>query len=520
MKLKNILPLFVGALGIFASCADDDIVQNLGEIQVSESSIAIPMTGGNSDEVTVNANGAWTLEFPTDAKGNNTASWLTASTLSGNAGETKLTFSAPATEAGRVAELKLVCGNKTQYLRVNQGTTAPVASTCAEVIAGPDGKNYQVTGTVTSIANTVYGNWYLKDATGEIYIYGTLDKNGGAKNFTSLGIESGDIVTVQGPKTTYNGTVELVDVTVTNIQKSLLKLDSTYVGKDSTNIIPKEGGDLTAFVKVKGDGIDFDNSAMPSWLTVTKIEQYSFLDRNNKTIHAAYVTIHAEANTGGDRTGNAVLTSQSGKNKSTLNIAVEQKGSIIPGTIAEFIAAEKGPQYRLTGIVTKIDAKKKYFMIKDYSGETEVYGAKDAAGKAFDVAVGDLVTVVGKRDAYTSKGKTTIEMTGYTVEAKQATTEISVADFNAKADSETAYYRLTGTVTKIANDNYGNLYIKDDTGELYVYGLVRLYNNKDAKKGFVKAAGLKVGDKITVVGYKTTYKNTIELAGGYCVGIE
>ena len=65
----------------------------------------------------------------------------------------------------------------------------------------------------------IYGNWMLKDATGEILIYGTLDAEGKTKNFSSLGIEVGDIVTVEGPKKTYNTTVELVDVKVIAIEK-------------------------------------------------------------------------------------------------------------------------------------------------------------------------------------------------------------------------------------------------------------------------------------------------------------
>ena len=90
-------------------------------------------------------------------------------------------------------------------------------STCADVIAGPVGEIYRVKGRVDRIINTIYGNWYLVDETGEIYIYGTLDANGLSKNFLSLGIEEGDIVTVEGPKGVYNGLVELIDVTVLNI---------------------------------------------------------------------------------------------------------------------------------------------------------------------------------------------------------------------------------------------------------------------------------------------------------------
>ena len=91
--------------------------------------------------------------------------------------------------------------------------------TCADVIAGEDGTTFRVKGECTKITNTTYGNWNLKDATGEIYIYGTLDAEGKTKNFSSLGIEVGDIVTVEGPKKTFNSTIELVDVTVIAIEK-------------------------------------------------------------------------------------------------------------------------------------------------------------------------------------------------------------------------------------------------------------------------------------------------------------
>ena len=93
-----------------------------------------------------------------------------------------------------------------------------VEGTCADVIAGADGTFFKVKGTVKSITNSTYGNWIMEDATGEITIYGTLDAEGNSKNFASLGIIEGDIVTVQGAKKTYGETVELVDVTVLEIE--------------------------------------------------------------------------------------------------------------------------------------------------------------------------------------------------------------------------------------------------------------------------------------------------------------
>ena len=70
-----------------------------------------------------------------------------------------------------------------QRINIIQGIATVSNATCAEVLAGPDSKTYRVTGTVTKIVNTTYGNWYLNDGTGEVYIYGTLDSKGGTKNF-------------------------------------------------------------------------------------------------------------------------------------------------------------------------------------------------------------------------------------------------------------------------------------------------------------------------------------------------
>ena len=96
-------------------------------------------------------------------------------------------------------------------------------ATCAEILAGTDGTVYRVTGKCVEIANTVYGNWYLEDATGQIYIYGTLDKEGNAGKNNSIdvwGIEVGDELTVEGERTTYKETIELKNVKVIEIKKA------------------------------------------------------------------------------------------------------------------------------------------------------------------------------------------------------------------------------------------------------------------------------------------------------------
>ena len=100
----------------------------------------------------------------------------------------------------------------------NRIRNQPVTATCAQIIAGAEEQNFRVTGVCTSIVDTNYGNWYLQDETGEIYVYGTITPSG-AYNWSSFGIEVGDTVTIEGPKMTYNSQVELYDATVISVKK-------------------------------------------------------------------------------------------------------------------------------------------------------------------------------------------------------------------------------------------------------------------------------------------------------------
>ena len=51
----------------------------------------------------------------------------------------------------------------------------------------------------------------------------------------------------------------------------------------------------------------------------------------------------------------------------------------------------------------------------------------------------------------------------------------------------------------------GNLYIKDYSGEVYVYGI--------GAKGAFKSSGLEEGDVVTLVGKRGEYKGTAQMTG-------
>ncbi len=498
MKLKYFIS-FIALVGLLASCSEEDTMTLLNEIQVSSSYVSIDEAGG-SNTITLNASEAWSFdaeELP---------AWLAVEPMTGGAGETKVTFTAPAAPDGRTAVLHIACADKKQTINVIQGLATVSDATCSQVNEGPESKTYRVTGTVDRIINTTYGNWYIKDETGEVYIYGTLDAKGQTKNFLSLGLEVGDIVTIEGPKQIYNGTVELVDVTVINIQKSLVKVEG-YDPEDAT--IPVEGGNVSVNLTCKtnnGISVEIPEEAK-DWLGIVSISGGA----------EPVVTFRANANAGGDRSANVVFktTDDSGK-EYTAQAEIFQKGSIVEMNIADFLNEpfeDNSTPYRITGVITSVaNASYGNVYIRDWSGEVYVYGI-GAKGdfEAAGLKVGDVVTLVGKRGQY----KGTDQLMNTSLESFIPVTPITIDEFLEQEDDPNVYYMLTGEIVSVDNPTYGNLYLEDETNQVYVYGCYPGWGaTGDNRKFWLETAGIEVGDQLSVIGVKKTFNGTPQLSNG------
>lgn len=495
MKFKSILTLIFSTL-LLAGCSEDQVLGTFGDLNLSTTYISIPAEGGDV-KVTLNAGEAW--EFSTE-KDFAIPEWITVSQTSGEAGKTELTFSAEASDAGREAELKIVSGTKSQFLKVRQGEMTASKATCKEVNEAPDGKSFVVSGTITKIVNTTYGNWYMTDGTAELYIYGTLDAEGKTKNFTSLGLEVGDKVTIEGPKSSYNGDPQMVNVTVLDIEKALLKIvsEATEVSKD--------GGQLEVVLATKGKGAFFSVAdECQDWISYSDAEYIDGVPSKLEPNPADTIvyTFNIAPNDGSAREGSISFFANEGE---PIPYTFTQAGGIADVTVAQFLAAEvdDAKQYRIVGHVTGFNNYNNNFYVKDYTGEVYAYYV-NTQGQT--LAIGDFVTVVGKRSEY----KGTPQMPkGTLLEKYTATPEVSVAEFLTKEDGNDVYYKLTGTITEIKNAQYGNVYLQDANGDIvYVYGLLPGYGATGAaKQGLVEAMGLKVGDTLTIVGNKASYKGS------------
>ena len=522
---------------VFTGCSDDQDPTYLDEIRVSSSYISLPTAGG-STTIDLSASGAWTVTDIPD--------WLTVSPEQGS-GSGTISFSA-GEGIGRTATVHLTCEGKTQNINIIQGIAEVSVATCAEVIAGPDAKTYRVTGTVVSNPDNQYGNWYLEDETGRIYIYGTLDKKNGKGSYpvsgaNGWGFGTGDVITIEGPKTTYNGTVELVDVTVLSFKKSLVKIE-----EGETFNLETAGGDFMVRLSVSGDGpyINITDDAK-SWLSITSIV---------KTDTTVNVGFHATENTGEERrTATVSFTSTSGSSSSTVSTSVGQKGMANPPTgtgteedpfnvTAALNAAVAGANdVYIKGIVSRAPTSFTasfgnlgYYISADGKQEEElqVYRGYSFGGENFtaqnDIQVGDVVLIKGNLKLY--NGAAEIDAGNQLVVLNGQTTMEGIND----KGSYRKPFNISEVISYIDGGGTGNVFVAGKVSQLVSGGFSAQYGNgtfwisddgqfyDDPSKDFEAyrvywlgnqkwADGddqIAVGDNVILFGEVTKYKTTYE----------
>ena len=414
MKLRYLFSTILASALMLIGCTPESI-DSFENIKLSQTYLSIPVEGGSAT-VTVTATGDWAFvekkgEWPKcmgkDKDGNEVEvdAWLTVDKMSGNAGETVVTFTAGKAESGREFELEIKAGNNTQFLRVRQGSLLAEMATCAEIIAGPDGKNYKAKGICTSIASDYYGNWYLNDGTGEVYVYGTVNADG-EYDWASFGIEVGDSVYVEGPKKTYNGTIELVNVTVSKVVKALLALP------EETGKIEKIAQDHTFKVAYKGKGVFVEvgdknakDDTSNDWITYKSMDFKkgvpSKLEPN--PADTAFVTVSVAAvpdDLQKPRNGFVTVKSYLSEKESTAAVyTIKQMGHTPAltkvGTLAQANVDEKS-YVRVEGNVAAI--YKQGYVLADETGAVLIQHGNGYDVKTF--GIGDKVLVQGTVAVY------------------------------------------------------------------------------------------------------------------------
>lgn len=98
-----------------------------------------------------------------------------------------------------------------------------------------------------------------------------------------------------------------------------------------------------------------------------------------------------------------------------------------------------------------------------------------------------------------------------TVAVSQKSSSYTISQFLAQPTGNSVWYRIKAKIASVADSSYGNFYVTDDTGYLYVYGLT-------AKKAATNdqsfsSLNLKVGDEVTFMTHRSKY-GSVDEAGG------
>lgn len=401
MKLKYIIPSFIAVIAMFTSCADDNEPTYLSNLKVSSSYVAFDVKGG-TQKITVTATEDWSMDFmvpvkadslddekgivkynvPTSQMATKENKWVKVSQLSGGAGTTDISFTVGATTATRSVTVRIKAGDKYQNIIVAQVDDSPTpVSTVKDVLKGVDSKTYRVKGLCGKIFNTSYGNWYMVDGEGnELLIYGTKDATG-AYNWSKFNIAPGDSVTVEGARTTYKSTIEIVNATFISVKKALL------LSKETSKTIDREAKPFNIAITQKGEGLSFKSDV--DWMTIEP--GYTV----NKKGDLVFTVKPTENNTGKNREGTLTFKSTKGKEESVLTVSIIQLGTtpVTTGGIAGIssaISASSDKKKQVNFDVVLTDAKVTYkngsnIFVEDATGGLLLYNGNSS------LAVGDVI---------------------------------------------------------------------------------------------------------------------------------
>ena len=158
--------------------------------------------------------------------------WLTVTPNGNN------TFTVEVDENDDVARVATITfsaeGAENVVVTVSQaGETASI--TIAEFIERADeNTEYILTGKISNVTNTTYGNFDLTDETGTIYVYGIYDN--GSMAWTAKGLKEGDTITLKGKYLYYNSTKhEVVDAQyISHVSAPFITVNPVSVAANAT----------------------------------------------------------------------------------------------------------------------------------------------------------------------------------------------------------------------------------------------------------------------------------------------
>lgn len=375
--------------------------------------------------------------------------------------------------------------------------------TIAEVIAASDDTPVKTSGTVMAM----YARGFLiSDGTDNLLVF--------QGNNPSNSPKIGDVVAVSGAKDTYSGLSQIggtVEFTVTSSEEvtypdsypSPVVYDASAFDAIGDNLSSVEliqyTGTLTkdrTYYNVAVDGASLEGGiTYPSSALAGELDA---LVGQEITVVGYYLGL-----TNGKQTVSTMLVDYS-------SAGTASYFSVSPVSLAVSADATSAKFNVSANVAWTVESQSEGFTVNQDSGNGNAEITVSFPANETDQPVSGKVKVSTTADVATKEYTVTITQAAAGASELEV---LTVEEFLAKPEGDT-YYQLTGTVANISNTYFGNFDLIDETGSVYVYGLV---SSEGAADGTFESLGLKEGDVVTIAGRRASHNGSAQVGDAYYI---
>ncbi len=552
----------------FVACEQEKTDLGTPSIALSLEEVTLEAAGGEAT-VDVTATRDWTVKF------DETADWLVVDPASGTASADaqQVTVSALSNEGyDREVSVEFSIGMQTKYLTVKQ--VGPKGSADELVVysndfdivkadAKPDlDNNYDVwdnkKGTGSSTVSYAFGGKISARTTGKLSnnAEGYSHYEGSGMNKVFFGNANPTILKIND--ITLNGTTADYILSF-GCQKYLQDGDSNfswdefkvYVGSDSQKWVPVTMA-FPADADINGDwNLATANLTLPAGTTSLGIafvstcpSAYSLDDvclavgtEEGQTVDFS-VGIAIDGTTSGNSgstedlpagTGDGTLDSpydaaKATKVASALADGETKNGVYVKGIVKSFKDVSGIAQYgNISYYITDASGAANFYVFRGKYLDNAKFTSEDQLKIGDEVVVyGDLINYMGNTPEL-AQGNYIVSLNSSTgggnqgggetpsIDEPASLVKATIAEFLAAAEDDT-WYELSGEIVSIeAGNAYGNFTIKDDTDEVYIYGMTSKWVGSNDKS--FASLGLKVTDVVTLGTRRGSHNGTPQGGG-------
>ena len=531
MKIKAILATLAAGAFLLVSCQQPFEPTTQDTIKVNETKVTIPSAGGEVT-ITLDAVDSWHLDEATldstvmvitpgqngEKPDTTYVPWLTVTPMSGEAGETLVTISAEIAALDRENTIEFICGSTFQQVTVKQ---AGDPSLKPQFPAFEGGEYWIMVNTGTDDApawqvakpvGSAYGYLYCQEAV--VGADGSLSST--ASNvFTLTAVEGG--FTLQDAAGQYyymTGTYDSFNVTTDASQSGNIWTVEQTGDQAFTVINAGNGKKMQYDPEYSSFGAYSNERGILPYLVKAEAPAPELLaiaqTEWELQKEAGVLDIPATVNAANVSVSNTASWLQ------YVGVKVIDGVSNLEFNYSENTEAARAATVTVTASDGTVEASVE-LSISQLGGIVDATAAEINAAE--DGPAEYRLTGYISEDTGSEYGNIYIkDYTGEVYVYGVLVTDATLSEFIAAEVAEDVWYRLTGTVNNIYNTEYGNFHLLDEAGnDVVVYGLVAGWGGPS--KEFA-SLGIQEGDVITIVGVRDEYNGTIQVGDAFFVSKE